>query len=127
MNKVFNLKTFQERRRRLRKSMPDGERILWSKLNRKQMNGYRFRRQASIGKYIVDFYCPKLKLAIEVDGDQHFWKRGTIEYDQKRQKEIESLGIKFLRFETYEIYKNIDGVANTIWLYTEKNSKATPS
>ena len=91
------------------------------------MNGYRFRRQASIGKYIVDFYCPKLKLAIEVDGDQHFWKRGTIEYDQKRQKEIESLGIKFLRFETYEIYKNIDGVANTIWLYTEKNSKATPS
>lgn len=107
--------------------MPDGEAILWSKLNRRQINGYRFRRQVSIGKYVVDFYCPKLKLVIEVDGDQHLFDKETVEYDRKRQRSIESLGIKFLRFGTQEVYKNIDGVTNTVWFFIEELSNPTPS
>lgn len=97
MNKIFNIKPYQERRRQLRKNMTEAEVILWSKLRSRQVNNYRFRRQVGIGKYIVDFYCPELRLAIEIDGDLHFLEQKTIYYDKKRQREIESLGVKFLR------------------------------
>ena len=64
-----NLKTLA---RELRKNMTDAEKKLWSKLSRRQMSGYQFYRQRIIGNYIVDFYCPKSKLAIEIDGGQHY-------------------------------------------------------
>ena len=94
--------------------MTSAEVILWKKLSRKQMLGYKFRRQVSIGKSIVDFYCPKIKLAIEVDGDLHYLDRDSRERDERREKFIGSFGIKFLRFNNIEIYKNIDGVLRTI-------------
>ena len=60
-----------ERARSLRKNQTDAEKRLWSRLRRKQVSGYRFRRQVPIGPYIVDFFCPELKLIIEVDGGHH--------------------------------------------------------
>ena len=66
-----------------------------------------------MGKYVIDFYCPKLKLAIEIDGQTHLDQVARI-YDQERQKYIESFGIKFLRFSNYEVYENLDAVIEKI-------------
>lgn len=94
--------------------MPKAEIILWKKLSRKQMLGYKFRRQYGIDKFVIDFYCPKLKLAIEIDGDTHFKNNNEEEYDRNRQALINSMGVFFLRFQNPEIYKNINGVLRTI-------------
>ena len=93
--------------------MPKAEALLWIQLSRKQVKGYKFRRQYGIGSYVLDFYCPKLKLAIEVDGESHFVK-GAEEYDRERQHSIEGVGITFLRFLNTDIYENMNGVIQTI-------------
>ena len=93
--------------------MPPAEIILWARLKSKQLNRLKFRRQHSVGAYIIDFYCPEHKLAIEVDGSTHLGS-DTIGYDQERQREIENLGIRFLRFTNTNIYSNIEGVLNRI-------------
>jgi very-short-patch-repair endonuclease len=72
MTIAFNRKKDQEKRRSLRKNMPKSEVILWSKLKNRQMHGERFLRQYGVEEYMIDFYCPRLKLAIEVDGESHF-------------------------------------------------------
>lgn len=77
------------------------------------MEGLKFIRQYGVGSYVIDFYCPKLKLAIEIDGDSHFQERAE-EYDKKRQKFIEQFGIKFLRVTNTDIYENLDGVTEEI-------------
>ncbi len=96
--------------------MPPAEFILWSQLRDKGLKGYKFRRQYSVENFVLDFYCPKLKLAIEVDGDSHFVE-GADMSDRERQTIIESFGINFLRFTNREIYENINGVMNKILEY----------
>jgi len=109
MAKVFNRKLEKARRRALRKSMPAAEIILWSKLKGKQFAGYKFRRQYSVGPYILDFYCPERKLAIEIDGDSHFI--GDAEQrDAQRQRVIERFGIRFLRVTNNDVRTNLYGV-----------------
>ena len=93
--------------------MPKAEIILWDQLKSKKLNGLKFRRQYSIGPFIVDFYCPKLKLAIEVDGDSHY-EEAAEEYDKRRQRYIEKSGIKFLRFTNTDVYENLEGVIQMI-------------
>ena len=93
--------------------MPAAEVILWSKLKGKQLGGYKFRRQCSVGSYLLDFYCPSKKIAIEVDGDNHF-SRSAKRNDALRQDWIEGFGIRFLRFTNDEVRKNLDGVLMTI-------------
>jgi very-short-patch-repair endonuclease len=89
--------------------MPEAEVILWTKLQRKQLGGHKFRRQFGVGKYSVDFYCPKLKLAIEVDGDSHF--RGQAKKkDSRRESYVEQFGIEVLRFTNDDVRANLDGV-----------------
>lgn len=92
---LFNRPSEKEKRRTLRNNMPEAEVMLWKKLKGKQVNGHKFRRQYSIGKYIVDFFCPELKLAVEVDGDSHFMDEACMEKDRKRQFFIEKQGISF--------------------------------
>jgi len=113
MTKHYNTKSETPKRRALRQSMPKTEVILWKSLSRKQMMGCKFRRQYSVDKYVIDFYCPELKLAVEVDGDSHYVK-DTEEYDKERQDYIEQFGIKFLRVTNNDIYKNLRGVLLTI-------------
>jgi len=113
MTKIYNRTSEKEKRRLLRNNLPKAEVILWSRLQRKQLWGYKFRRQFSVGSYVIDFYCPELKVAIEIDGASHF-KEGVEEYDHNRQESIEKLGISFLRFTNNDIYKNLIGVLQAI-------------
>ncbi len=113
MTQFFNRSTEKEKGRFLRRSMPRAEVILWSKLKGKQVLGHKFRRQYSVGSYLLDFYCPALKLAIEIDGDSHFGE-GSAEYDSQRQAFIESFSITFLRFTNKEVVNNLDGVLERI-------------
>lgn len=108
---MFNDRNKKRLRQILRKEMPKGEQILWQRLRKKQL-GHKFFRQYSIGKYVVDFYCPKLKLAIEVDGISH---EGKFEYDKNRQEYLASVGIHVERFNSKEIFENIDDVVQTVY------------
>jgi len=112
--KIFNRLSEKAKRKNLRNQATTAEKILWYYLQGKHLEGYKFRRQYSVGPYIVDFYCPRLKLAIEVDGTSHFRDEVAIRYDRKRQKYIESFGLKFLRFTNSDIYENIDWVLEEI-------------
>ncbi|OGE78187.1 MAG: hypothetical protein A2751_03445 [Candidatus Doudnabacteria bacterium RIFCSPHIGHO2_01_FULL_46_14] len=113
MTKTFNKTSEKIKRQKLRTDMPPAERILWGHLKNKSVLGVKFRRQYSVGKYIVDFYCPLLKLAIEIDGDSHF-DDNSARLDKDRQAYIQSFGIKFLRFTNQEIYKNLEAVLEEI-------------
>ncbi len=99
--------------RQLRENMTGAERHLWAKIRMKQLKGYQFYRQKPIGDYIVDFFCPKAKLIIEVDGSQHFVNE-TIEYDRIREEYVSSLGLKVLRFTNTEVLKHVEGVVECI-------------
>ena len=105
--------------RNLRNHSTKSEVLLWNYLKGKQIKGYDFHRQKPIGNFIVDFFCNELSLAIEIDGESHY---GNEEKDELRQKEIEKLGVKFLRFDESQIYYNLDGVVKTIeeWVESEK-------
>lgn len=111
--KVFNRKETKERRRELRKGQTDAERQLWNQLRNKQMRGYKFFRQYGIGLYVADFYCPLSKLAIEVDGGQHYSEEGKI-HDERRAEFLEGLGIRTIRFDNLDVLKNLKGVLESI-------------
>jgi len=94
--------------------MPLAERLLWAKLKNKQIKNYKFRRQHSIRKFIVDFYCPQTKLAIELDGDSHFVSAVAKVLDSRRQASLESLGIRVIRFTNREVYENMAGILENL-------------
>lgn len=91
----------------LRKEMTPAEEKLWSLLRDGQINGKKFRRQQIIDGYVVDFYCAQLNLAIEIDGEIHAFKK---EYDEERQKHLESQGIKFLRYGNEQVLLQTEAV-----------------
>jgi very-short-patch-repair endonuclease len=93
--------------------MTDAERLLWSKVRMRQLKDFIFYRQKPIGVYIADFYCPRAKLVIEVDGGQHF-KDDNIEYDRLRNEYLASLGLRVLRFTNTEVLGNIEGVVDKV-------------
>lgn len=95
-----------EKARELRKRMTDSEKILWSKLRRKQLSGKRFRRQHPIDIFIVDFYCHESRLVIEVDGGIHNEPEQR-EYDKGRSHELEKHGLKIIRFTNEQIQNDI--------------------
>ena len=113
MTEFFNRTTEKAMRRQLRKAIPQAEILLWSRLRGKQVCGHKFRRQYSVGPYSIDFYCPAAKLAIELDGDSHFYPAAQ-RHDEQRHLYIESFGIRCLRFTNSEIYENLDGVLETV-------------
>ena len=121
MTKIYNRTSAKDRRRMLRSNMPKAELILWSRLKSKGLDEYKFRRQYSVAQFVVDFYCPRLKLAIEVDGDSHFSEESEL-CDEARQDFIESFGISFLRFNNKEIYENLDEVLSKIEDCIQKKS-----
>jgi len=108
-----NLKGYS---RSLRENMTEAERLLWEKIRRKQLKGYQFYRQKTIGNAIVDFYCPKAKLVIELDGGQHYSSEGK-EKDRTRDEYMKDIGLKVLRFSDKEVFKNTRGVLERIWEY----------
>jgi cyclase len=109
-----------ERAKRLRNHVTHAEIILWNYLKNNQ-SGYRFRRQHPVRNYIVDFYCHKLKLVIEADGSIHNSKEAK-RADEERQKDLETEGIKVIRFTNDEIIKNIESVMERINSLTSASS-----
>ena len=99
--------------RQLRENMTDAERYLWAKIRMKQLKGYQFYRQKPIGDYIVDFFCPRAKLVVEIDGSQHFSDE-MAEYDRIRDEYIRSLGLRVLRFTNTNVLTHIEGVVENI-------------
>jgi very-short-patch-repair endonuclease len=99
------------RAKELRKDMTKQEKHLWYDflLN----NQIRFQRQKTISQYIVDFYCAKIKLAIELDGSQHYTENG-LEYDNERTKLLNAFGVEVIRFSNNDIDKNFNGVCDKI-------------
>jgi len=98
----------------LRKNMTDAENMLRLKLRRKKLKGHQFYRQKIIGKYIVDFYCPKANLVIELGGGQHYSEAGKAK-DRARDNVLIEMGIKVLRFCDRDVFENIGGVMEGIW------------
>jgi very-short-patch-repair endonuclease len=115
MKTVNNIKSLLYRRKELRNNSTPEEILLWLRLKNSQL-GSKFRRQHSIGGYIVDFYCPLKKLVIEVDGSQHLAKESK-EYDEVRTKFFEGLDIKVIRFNNTEIHTNLEIVMQKIKNY----------
>ena len=114
----------KELARQLRRHMTFSEVKLWSELKNGKMMGYDFDRQRPIGNYIVDFYCKDLMLVMEVDGITHD-DEIVIENDAVRQKELEAMGVSFLRFNALDVVHDINNVLITIegWIldYEQKN------
>ena len=98
----------------LRRNTTDAENRLWLRLRQKQLKEYQFYRQKIIGKYIVDFYCPKANLVIELDGEQHYSETGKVK-DKTRDDVLTEMGIKVLRFSDRDVFENIGGVMEGIW------------
>lgn len=113
MSQFFNHPKLQERRRSLRLHQTEFEMILWKRLRKKQLLGFRFLRQFSIGPYILDFYCPDKKMGIELDGGQHAQEDAKA-YDANRDFFLRTYNIKMLRFWNSEIGQNIEGVLEKI-------------
>ena len=106
-------KKLKDRSQHLRKSMTTAEMFLWSKIRMKQLKGYWFYRQKPVGNFIADFYCPKAKLVVEVDGSQHY-SGENIEYDRARNEYMEGTGLRVLRFTNTEVLTNITSVVELI-------------
>lgn len=112
MKVINNIKSLLDRRRELRNNATSQEVLLWSRLKNSQI-GFKFRRQHSIGGYIVDFYCPLKRLVVEIDGPEHFTEE-SMGYDEVRSKSFEVLDIKIIRFTNGEIDKNLDAVIQKV-------------
>ncbi len=120
--KIYN-KKLKNRSRILRKNLTDAERLLWSKIRKKQVKGLQFYRQKPIGNYIVDYYCHAANLVIEVDGGQHYIESGR-KRDAIRDHYLETMGLTVLRFSDVDVLTNMEGVIQRI--YERLNEKKSP-
>jgi very-short-patch-repair endonuclease len=100
-------------RRYLRHSLTPAEAALCRALQGSKLGGKKFRRQHSIGNYVVDFYCPDCKLAIELDGEKHFNSIAS-EYDLRRNEFLSQYNVRVLRFENCVVFEHPDGVLQAI-------------
>jgi very-short-patch-repair endonuclease len=99
------------RRQSLREEQTEAERLLWQKLRAKRFFNYKFYRQYSVGNYILDFYCPAIYLAIEVDGSQHV---DQADYDKERTNYLRENNVTVLRYWNNDVMKNINAVLEDI-------------
>ena len=105
MTQINNKPILKKFRKALRNNATRAERVLWKCLQKRQLGGYKFRRQHSVGNYILDFYCPEKRLAIELDGAHHYTDEGK-EYDEVRTEYLAQHAIKVLRFENKKVFEN---------------------
>ena len=110
----------------LRKKATDCERILWRRLRNRNFARYKFRRQHPIDRYILDFYCPAAKLAIELDGGGHNYQMRRIR-DQKRAEFLARRRIKLLRFWNHQVCQELESVLQAIWIALDEVYKKYPS
>jgi very-short-patch-repair endonuclease len=111
--KINNIEQLKARRKKLRTGGSLPEALVWNQLKHRQLLGLKFRRQHSISGYIVDFYCPAEKLAIELDGATHDNEKAQ-KQDFNRDHFLKQLGIRVLRFQNKDVLFNLDGVLKEI-------------
>ena len=114
-----NLKSEKELRQILRNNLTPAEATLWKALKGSQINGLKFRRQHSLGPYVMDFYCPSIRLCVELDGEVHN-TYGACLHDSERTRFLNENGITVKRFENDVVYKNINAIIQTIIDYAEE-------
>jgi very-short-patch-repair endonuclease len=116
----------KELAKKLRNNATKSEIILWLKLKNKQLYNYKFIRQKPVDNYILDFYCPELKLGIELDGYSHELAE-VFHKDLKKEKRLNNLGIAILRFKDAQVFNDIENVIKEIEFYIFEFEKHTPS
>ena len=109
----LNNPKFKQRRSDLRKNQTEAEKTLWQELRNRKLFGIKFYRQYSAGPYVLDLYCPELRLAIELDGGQHA-DGNAKDYDEHRSKYLLIYGIKVIRFWNNDVINNMEGVMSRI-------------
>jgi len=110
---VHNVARLKPRRRELRRRLTIAEARLWNHLKASKLYGRKFRRQHSVGRYILDFYCPRERLAVELDGAAHDHEAAQ-NHDALRTLFLQSAGIRLVRFENREVIENLEGVLGVI-------------
>ena len=119
-------KAITRRARRLRGDMTDAETKLWKALRRRQVDDLPFRRQHAVANYVLDFYCPSIQLAIEIDGGQHNTLSGQAT-DANRTKWLNNKGIIVLRYWNNDILANLSGVMEDIARAVAERQRSTPN
>ncbi len=107
-------------RKSLRQNMTPAEATLWQWLKGRGAGGWKFRRQQGIGPYVLDFYCPELRLCVELDGSSHDFK---YEYDEERTKYLNEQGIQVIRFPNELVWMNPDGIIAEIVRFAEDSRR----
>ena len=127
IEKVHNMTALRDNRKKLRNSLTPAEAKLWTLLKNSRLENRKFRRQHSVGPYVLDFYCPAEKLCIELDGEGHC-NEASFEYDSARTEYLNSLNIRVLRFENKNVFENAEGVLEEIRRnITSKQTTPNPS
>ena len=117
--RIYNSSDNVAKRKNLRNYPTDAEIVLWSRLQRRQLQGKKFRRQHGVGPYIVDFYCPECRVIVELDGAGHFTDE-AIKKDAERTEFLEGLGLRVIRFQNYKVLRNLQEVLETIAVALQK-------
>jgi very-short-patch-repair endonuclease len=112
MSQIHNRKQLEPYRKSLRSNLTSAEAALWNHLKQSQL-GIKFRRQHSVGPFILDFYCATRRVAIELDGASHFTEQG-IKYDEQRTEYLNRLNIKVIRFENARMFEDLEKVLEEI-------------
>jgi len=110
----YNKPNIKSLRRKLRKKQTEPEALLWQKLRNRAFENLKFYRQYSIGQYILDFYCPYLRFAIELDGSQHLEEEKQ-EYDDRRTDFLKNENIHLVRFYNTDVYEDLEGILEVIF------------
>ena len=118
INSNFNIKELKETRKALRSNGTPAEAVMWTQIRGRKINGRKWRRQFSVGPFIIDFYCPELKLGIELDGAPHY-APGGYEADELRTGYLREHGIRIIRFENKEIWASLESVIETLYRETK--------
>jgi len=125
MNKIYYNPQLKELARQLRNNSTKSEIKLWRHLKGRQLNGYDFHRQKPIDNYIIDFFCSKLKIAIELDGYTHGFEE-VFQKDNVKVQRLNELGINVLRFKDEDVINNIEGVLENIKDLLQRIKEHTP-
>lgn len=120
---IHNLPQRKEFRRELRSSLTPAEATLWQMLKSGKLDGRKFRRQHSVGNYILDFYCPAEKLAVELDGRRHYSDEAR-QYDGVRRRYLEDKGINVVRIENKYVFEDPEWVIDLIRVHFRSGEKS---
>jgi len=129
MDRLHNKPRLIDRRKKLRRNLTPAEATLWRRFKKAKLSGRKFRRQHSVGYYILDFFCVEERLAVELDGEFHRNEQAEA-YDYKRKLFLNEAGIKVIRFENSLVFEDIDYVARQIESFLgwwKEKSSTTPS